>query len=363
MRISRPLYLRIDKTITRCFPEAVQQAKGAAFRDGVGQHIRDLFSKLGGLIETLKTSQDEIRVVWVQENENTLDAIVDMLTHGQYGQAILCMELLLSDDQDNNDLLYNLGMAYSDIGALDRATIHLNKLLKNEPDHVNGRIALGVAYTRQGNTGDAIKELQRAVMEDPANPWAQRNLGGALAKTGQMEKAVIHLKNAAELNPSDQLAWYGYAQVLELNGDEAQAEVIYKRSIDIDEFSDAAELAREALTKLAQRSFHSALPGIERPDAVMYCLGALERFEKMTLQEMQTIGFEIAMLGRGGLDVNDSTQKYKLKSLPGNFSGLHLVSIMYVAFKKFAPDQDVGFDLSVEYRRALVLHSHSKGDN
>jgi tetratricopeptide (TPR) repeat protein len=179
MKISRNLRLRIDNTITQCFPEAVQQAKGAAFREGIAQHIRELFSKLGGLIETLKAGQDEIRVTWVQESENTLDVIVEMLTHGQYGSAILCMELLLSDDHDNNDLLYNLGMAYSDIGALDRAIARLQKLLNTEPDHVNGRIALGVAYTRQGNTGDAIKELQRAVQADPSNPWAQRNLGGA----------------------------------------------------------------------------------------------------------------------------------------------------------------------------------------
>jgi hypothetical protein len=27
--------------------------------------------------------------------------------------------------------------------------------------------------------------------------------------------------------------------------------------------------------------------------------------------------------------------------------------IMYVAFKKFAPDADIGFDLSAEYEKAL----------
>ena len=30
------------------------------------------------------------------------------------------------------------------------------------------------------------------------------------------------------------------------------------------------------------------------------------------------------MLGRTGLDINDPTDKYTLKALPGKFSGLHL---------------------------------------
>jgi hypothetical protein len=34
------------------------------------------------------------------------------------------------------------------------------------------------------------------------------------------------------------------------------------------------------------------------------------------------------MLGRNGLDINDPTDKYTLKALPGKFSGLHLLAVM-----------------------------------
>ncbi|MFN9294215.1 MAG: hypothetical protein ACK6EB_39540, partial [Planctomyces sp.] len=36
-------------------------------------------------------------------------------------------------------------------------------------------------------------------------------------------------------------------------------------------------------------------------------------------------------------------------TLPGTFSGLHLCCLMYAAFKKFAPAQDVGIDFSREW--------------
>ena len=90
-------------------------------------------------------------------------------------------------------------------------------------------------------------------------------------------------------------------------------------------------------------------------DAVMYCLGALEKYATMTPENVRQVGFEVAMLGMNGLDVNDPTPKYNLKSLPGTFSGLHMVCLEYVSFKQVAPETDIGFDLSAEYRSAQAL--------
>ena len=93
----------------------------------------------------------------------------------------------------------------------------------------------------------------------------------------------------------------------------------------------------------------------ERPDVLMYCLGALELFETMTDEEIQALGREIAILGMRGLDINDPSQKYTFNSLPGDFSGMHLVSLMYTAFQRVAPGTDVGIDLSREYAQAVAL--------
>ena len=65
---------------------------------------------------------------------------------------------------------------------------------------------------------------------------------------------------------------------------------------------------------------------------------------------------EITLLGRQGLDINDPEQKYELRTLPGSYSGLQLVSMMYVGMKRLQPAADTGFDLSKEYQAALSLH-------
>jgi hypothetical protein len=84
-------------------------------------------------------------------------------------------------------------------------------------------------------------------------------------------------------------------------------------------------------------------------DAVVRLVGAIEKFEGMSGQELQKIGCEIAALGTKAFDVNDSIQKYQLRSMPGRFSGPHLGSLMYAAFKILKPIADIGFDLAKKY--------------
>ena len=54
---------------------------------------------------------------------------------------------------------------------------------------------------------------------------------------------------------------------------------------------------------------------------------------------------------------NDPDDKYTLKSLPGKFSGLHLLAIMYTAFRQFDPTMDTGADLSAEFKAATEMQS------
>jgi hypothetical protein len=85
-------------------------------------------------------------------------------------------------------------------------------------------------------------------------------------------------------------------------------------------------------------------------DAVMYCLGALERCQNMSKEEIQKIAFEIAALGTKGINPSDPNKKHQLRNMSGEFTGLQLLSYMYVTWKKMAPEMDIGFDLT------LTLH-------
>ena len=85
--------------------------------------------------------------------------------------------------------------------------------------------------------------------------------------------------------------------------------------------------------------------------------GALDTFDKVDLAKRQKITLEVALKGQSGLDINDPEQKYTLKSLPGKFSGMHLVCIMYVGVKALDPNADAGIDLSQEYATTMALRT------
>ena len=69
----------------------------------------------------------------------------------------------------------------------------------------------------------------------------------------------------------------------------------------------------------------------------------------MDVTQIQNRALELALLGNKGVNINDPTTKYQIQAWPGEYTGLHLISIMYAAFHQFAPDTDIGIDLSKEY--------------
>jgi tetratricopeptide (TPR) repeat protein len=346
------LSLDLNKdTLSFFFPEAGN--------DAIADRIRSAFDNLNRVIETLSIGAAKIEMQWNDDLGKTdnLERIAAILTEGNYLDGILLLEFFLFENPNDPDLLFNLGMAYSDQNKLTRSIELLSRLMSVKPDHVNGRVALGIALVRDNKTGEGIRELQAAVEQAPDNLWAQRNFGGALLQHEHYPEALEHLHIATELSPQDQGAWYGYARALEAVDDIEAADKAYIQTVALDEFSKIADLARKARSAIAKGTFRRNAPGALRMDAVMYCVGALELLEPMRADEVQRIGFEIAMLGTRGIDVNNPEKRYTLKNLPGEFSGLHLLSIQYVAFKRIAPTQDIGFDLSAEYQAALKLHN------
>jgi tetratricopeptide (TPR) repeat protein len=261
----------------------------------------------------------------------------------------------LSDQPDNPDVLYNLGLALSAQGKLAEAIALLSHLVDVAPSYVNGWVALGVALLRNGEEARGIEALEQAVALEPANPWAQRNLGAALAEVGRMYTGIEHLREATGLAPDDAQAWYGLGRALELAGDDDEADKAYRRVLQIDEFGEVADLAREGLTRIVERAVRAGAVGDLRMDVVFYMMNALDAFAGMTPQEVQQVGFEAAMLGRRGLDLNKTEPKYTLRSLPGEYSALNVVAIYYAAFQQFAPETDLGIDLAREYQAAVQM--------
>jgi hypothetical protein len=133
----------------------------------------------------------------------------------------------------------------------------------------------------------------------------------------------------------------------------------------VDAFADVLDLKEWYQWQYAEPVMPSSRQGVSNEEllkakesaSVMYCLDALQRFDDMGHEQVFQIVTEIALLGRSGIDYASSEQTYRLQTIPDKeFSGLHLLALMYVGFKIVDPTVDTGIDLGDAYAVAQQLH-------
>jgi len=76
-----------------------------------------------------------------------LKEAIYLATSGRLEEAKKGFEEILLEDPKNADVLYNLGMCFTDLGQPHKAVIVLKKSIEYNPKHSNCYVALGYAYT------------------------------------------------------------------------------------------------------------------------------------------------------------------------------------------------------------------------
>ena len=288
-----------------------------------------------------------------------LETALGLLESGKLREGMEILEDLVQTEPENVNVLYNLGMCYSETGSIEKSINTLEKCVQLVPDHANALTALGFSYSRKGENEKALAKLSTALEIDPDNFFAMKNHGAVLAKLGRYDEAITSLEKANRLKPDTTEILYGLALTHKEKGDLKRADELFKKVIEAEKDAEITELAKTARREIALDTLKSK--GL-RIDAVMYCLGALELFSSKSRNEIFSIASEIALVGRSGLDINNPEKKYRLKSLNGEFTGLHLLCYMYVGFRIYDENVDIGADLSSEYQAALKLFSNQIDD-
>lgn len=277
---------------------------------------------------------------------------VDLARSGRLEEARNAFEEVLLEDPRNPDVLYNLGMCFTDLGQPDRAIVALSKSIEHTPKHSNSYVALGYAYSKTGDLENAKKYFMEALKLDPYNSYAMRNLGGLYGTLGDNHKALSYLEESYAINPSDPQTVYGLGHTHESLKDNEKADRYYREVLKADAPAQIKSLAKDGLRRIAESTFKSK--GV-RMDAVFYLLSALKLFKEKDDAGIRRIAFEIALKGQAGFEVNNPDKRYSLSTMPGDFTGLQMVCYMYAGFKRIDPTRDTGFDLSDEYAAAQQL--------
>lgn len=324
------------------------------FKSKITDFFAKQFAGFGGKARVvIDDSGRAIEVLWTKDKywKDPKQKALDMLNAGQVKQALPILTTLYHQDPSDVDTLYRLGLAYSELGQHQQATEFLEKAVELAPDHVHALVGLGVAEAARGNLLIAEEWLRKSLYLEPTNRWALRNLAGTLMKQRRFDDALSMIRECLAVAPDDIAMMIAYGDCLAEIGRSDESEVHYRDAIKTGGPEQLIDLAKARLTKKSEQVFRSS--GTIRPDVVQYMRDALERFKSMELAQIQSLALELTILGNKGLNINDPTKKYQIKTWTGEYTGLHLISIMYAAFQQFAPDTDIGIDLSKEYQLAL----------
>lgn len=309
---------------------------------GFGGKARVVIDDASRVIEVLWTKDAR----WKDPKQNALD----LLNAGKIKQSLPILTTLYHKDPTHVDTSYRLGLAYSELGQYEQAAEFLEKAVELAPDHIHAVVGLGVAEVGLGNLLIGEEWLRKAVQLEPDNKWALRNLAGALMKQRRFDESLLMIRQCLAVVPNDIAMMIAHGDCLAELGRSDESEVHYRLAVKTGGPDHLLDLAKARLTKKSENTFRSS--GDVRPDVVQYMKDALERFKSMDASQIQHLALELTLLGNKGVNINDPTQKHRIKTWAGDYSGLHLISIMYAAFQQFAPDTDLGIDLSKEYEIA-----------
>ena len=158
--------------------------------------------------EAIKHGLDEDIIAEIQENIGKMDYKVQyeegysLVFQGKFEEGLDKLLPLEEQYGDWWNLLFIIGIAYKNMGEMDRAIHYFDKILIIKPNQVDTLVELALCEASSFNMERAVELLEQAakIKEDPE---ILCNLGMAYLNTGNIDDAIYYIERAYELNPED----------------------------------------------------------------------------------------------------------------------------------------------------------------
>jgi tetratricopeptide (TPR) repeat protein len=162
---------------------------------------------------------------------------IDLIAQSKFSEGAAELERFLQLQPRHvgaADARESLGRAYSALGQLDRASMHLTELVRSYPQRAPAHAYLGEVMLRQGRIAEGVREFQIAANLQPGNPDALRLLGIAQGQSGQLDAAVATFRQAIAIDPLHARGHYLLGSALAASGQIAAAVPSFARAVELD---------------------------------------------------------------------------------------------------------------------------------
>lgn len=136
--------------------------------------------------------------------------------------------------KDEAIILLNKGELLYKNGLVEDAILIYKKALEFAPEDEDIHYNLAIAYAKIGDTNSAIKHYQEALKIVPEHLETRNNLGNLLAKLGRYKEAEEHFKYALNIMPDDAQLHNNYGTLLGLQGKHKDAIREFRAALKFD---------------------------------------------------------------------------------------------------------------------------------
>lgn len=301
-----------------------------------------------------------------------LDTIIPLLNSGAFSTAIPQLEALSRQTPPRAAVFYNLGLALQVTQQLPEAVIALRRAVELDPEFHYAWVALGNTYAKRGQFLEARQALESALELKPDDGQTQQNLAAALSALGEHKKAAGYARYAFDNQDPNPTTLFALGEVLanyalDPSAGDAASDLRSEAVRALEAFLElypnhpSTELVHNRISNLAEANFRARVDGEFRLDVFHYMAFALQLFERIGPEARNEMLGTILKITADGVDINNPAIRIPIKGLERDYSGLALVSFLYVGMQQLTPELDLGIDLSREYAAALREHQGSAG--
>lgn len=126
---------------------------------------------------------------------------------GRHNDAYIVLDLALTAQPDNPELLYEAALTAERIGKPEILEIHLKHLLNIKPDHAHALNALGYSLAeRNVRLAEAHDLIAKALSLTPEDPFIMDSMGWVLYRQGKLAESLKTLENAYRIKADPEIA-------------------------------------------------------------------------------------------------------------------------------------------------------------
>lgn len=178
---------------TNLLPANARQVGTEAFKVAVMMHFASEYATQGQTAMVTVDDKD-ITVMTFPAEASALDFVMPMLKVGKIAEAVPYLESLTKSAPANAAVLYNLGIAYIELGQFDEAIIRFKRAVQIDPGHAHAWVGIGNAYHRMRKPVLALEAFEQAAKANPEDGYTQRNHGGMLIGFKRVDEALVQLR-------------------------------------------------------------------------------------------------------------------------------------------------------------------------